>query len=179
MKADVRESEKIRGVYLVRPEPIPDDRGRFTEIFRREWVPGAGEMLQINRSQSRAGVLRGMHYHLFQADYWFVTEGRAFVALFDFRGASKTAEAVDTLEVAAEDELGIYIPPGVAHGFYAITDTTLLYMVDQYFDGSDELGILFDDPSLEIPWPGGERIVSERDQSNPMLADVPEENLPL
>jgi len=52
-------------------------------------------------------------------------------------------------------------------------------MVDQYFDGTDELGIFWADPALEILWPGESPTVSERDATCPMLADVPEENLPL
>ena len=174
----VRESDAIQGVYFVEPESFEDDRGRFTEIFRREWIPNAREMLQVNRSESRAGVLRGMHYHLFQADFWYLTAGRAFVALFDFRAASKTPEALQTFEVSAADNLGIYIPPGVAHGFFSLEDATLLYMVDQYFDGTDELGIYFADPSLGIEWPDAEPIVSERDASCQLLADIEEENLP-
>jgi dTDP-4-dehydrorhamnose 3,5-epimerase len=119
-----------------------------------------------------------MHYHLFQADYWVVTHGRAFIALFDFRASSKTPEAIEALEVDGADQLGIYIPPGVAHGFYALTDTTLMYMVDQYFDGTDELGIYYEDPGLNVGWPDGERIVSERDATCPMMAEIEEDNLP-
>jgi dTDP-4-dehydrorhamnose 3,5-epimerase len=179
MEPDIRASEVIDGVYFVHPDAATDDRGRFVEIFREEWVPGARKMVQVNRSESRTNVLRGMHYHLFQADYWYVTQGHAFVALFDFRAASKTAEKLETLEVKEGDDVGIYIPPGVAHGFYAVSDTTLLYMVDQYFDGTDELGIYWADPALEIVWPVEDPVVSERDAKCPMLAEVPEENLPL
>jgi dTDP-4-dehydrorhamnose 3,5-epimerase len=179
MNATIVPSEVIDGVYFVHPDSAQDERGRFTEIFREEWVPGARKMVQVNRSESKGGVLRGMHYHLFQADYWYLTQGHAFVALFDFRGASKTAEKVETIEIKDGDDKGIYIPPGVAHGFYSVTDTTLLYMVDQYFDGTDELGIMWSDPALEVIWPSDSPIVNERDQTNPMLADVPEENLPL
>jgi dTDP-4-dehydrorhamnose 3,5-epimerase len=178
--AAIRPSEVINGVTFVHPKIIEDDRGRFAEIFRREWTPGGREMVQVNRSFSKAGVLRGMHYHLFQADYWYVTEGHAFIALYDFRGSSKTAEKVETFEIKEGENTGVYIPPGVAHGFYAVTDTTLLYMVDQSFDGTDELGVYYDDPAMEISWPFEEApTVSERDQNCPMLADVPEENLPL
>ncbi len=177
--AVVRESEVIQGVRFIEPEVIDDDRGTFAEIFRKEWIPGANDIVQVNRSFSKAGVLRGMHYHLFQADYWYITAGHAFIALFDFRASSKTAEKAETFELKEGDNLGIYIPPGVAHGFLAMSDTTLLYMVDQAFDGTDEHSIFWDDPALEITWPVEvEPVVSERDQKSPMLADVPEENLP-
>ncbi|HVL32084.1 MAG TPA: dTDP-4-dehydrorhamnose 3,5-epimerase [Actinomycetota bacterium] len=178
--AVIRKSEVIQGVHFVQPKAIEDDRGRFLEIYRSEWIPGSREMVQSNRSFSRAGVLRGMHYHLFQADYWYFTAGHVFVALYDHRGTSKTAEKAEMLEIKDGEDLGIYIPPGVAHGFYAIGDTSLIYMVDQYFDGTDELGIYFDDPALEIAWPiDVEPILSLRDRELPMLADIPEENLPL
>jgi dTDP-4-dehydrorhamnose 3,5-epimerase len=177
--AVIRPSEVIDGVFFIQPKGIEDERGKFAEIYRAEWLPGGKHMVQANRSVSRAGVLRGMHYHLFQADYWFMTSGDAFVALYDHRATSKTAEKSETFEVKDGEDTGIYIPPGVAHGFYAHNDISLLYMVDQYFDGTDELGIYFDDPALEITWPTEVLpILSERDQHLPMLAEIAEENLP-
>src|SRR5438270_11549667 len=136
MNARVEPSAVIDGVYYVHPDSAVDDRGRFTEIFREEWVPGARKMVQVNRSESKANVLRGMHYHLFQADYWYVTHGHAFIALFDFRAASKTAETTETWEFTEGDDRGIYTLPGVAHGVYAVTAATLLYMVEQYSGGA-------------------------------------------
>lgn len=176
--AEVNESKAIGGVYVVRLQSHPDPRGRFVETYRRTWVKGSREMVQGNRSDSKAGVLRGIHYHLFQADYWYVPAGRSFVALVDLRPSSPTFKAVETFEMGDENDVGVYIPPGVGHGFYAITDVTMTYLVDQLFDGSDELGVRFDDPTLAIPWPEGERIVSDRDRENPLLSDIPEENLP-
>jgi dTDP-4-dehydrorhamnose 3,5-epimerase len=177
--AAIRPSEVIDGVYFIQPKAVSDDRGRFSEVFRREWLEGAKEMVQVNRSFSKAGVLRGMHYHLFQADFWFIPSGHAFVALYDHRGSSKTAEKSETFEIKEGDDTGIYIPPGVAHGFYAVTDVSLVYMVDQYFDGTDELGIYYDEPALEITWPvEHEPTLSDRDKNLPMLLDIAEENLP-
>jgi dTDP-4-dehydrorhamnose 3,5-epimerase len=176
--ADVEESKQIKGVHVVRLSSHPDDRGRFIETFRRSWVPGCNEMVQGNRSDSKPGVLRGIHYHLFQADYWYVPSGRSIAALVDMRQSSPTYKTVETIEMGDENEVGVYIPPGVGHGFYALTAVTMTYMVDQYFDGSDEFGVRYDDPALAIGWPEGERIVSDRDRENPLLADIPEENLP-
>lgn len=173
--AYVEESKEIAGVYVVRLEEHPDERGRFVETWRRRWIPHANEMVQSNRSDSRAGVLRGLHYHLFQTDYWYLASGSATAALFDFRASSPTFKAPSLVDL---DGVGLYIPPGVAHGFYAHTDCTLTYLVDQEFDGSDELGIRFDDPEVAIAWPEGERIVSDRDRSNPLLSEIAAENRP-
>lgn len=175
MEPFIEESKEIAGVYVVRLQDHADDRGRFLETYRRTWIPGAREMVQANRSDSRAGTLRGMHYHLFQSDYWYLASGRAIAGLFDFRSSSPTFKSSATFDL---EGAGLYIPPGVSHGFYAVTDCTLTYLVDQVYDGSDELGIRWDDPSIDIDWPDGERILSERDQSNPPLDQIPDENRP-
>lgn len=171
----VEKLKEIAGVVVVRLGAHPDERGRFVETYRRSWIPGAREMVQANRSDSRAGTLRGMHYHLFQADYWHLAGGRAVAGLYDFRASSPTAGASALIDL---NGIGLYIPPGVAHGVYAVSDATLTYLVDQYYDGSDELGFRYDDPALSVAWPEGERILSERDRSAPLLADVPPENRP-
>ncbi len=80
---------------------------------------------------------------------------------------------VETHEVTADDR--IVIPTGVAHGFLARTELTLLYMVTAEYDGSDEHGFAWDDPTAAVPWPrvdmtpDGRPIVSDRDRSNPSL----------
>ena len=176
--ADVRQSDTINGVYIVALQSFPDERGRFVETFRRRWIPGCHEMVQANRSDSKPGVLRGIHYHLFQADYWYVPSGRTFTALVDLRRSSPTFKAVQTFEMGDDNQVGVYIPPGVAHGFYALTPVVMTYLVDQEFDGSDEFGVRFDDTTLDIPWPDGERIVSDRDRQNPAFTEIATENLP-
>jgi dTDP-4-dehydrorhamnose 3,5-epimerase len=150
-----------------------DARGSFAETYRREWLPsGAREMVQSNLSRSKQGVLRGIHYHREQADYWVVIEGKAFVALLDLRSGSPTEGERRELEMDGEHPSGLYIPPGVAHGFYARTDVTLLYLVDAYYQASasDEHGIAWDDPELGISWPEPDPVLSDRDRSNPPLA---------
>jgi dTDP-4-dehydrorhamnose 3,5-epimerase len=173
---DIQPLKQIEGVVVVALQEHGDERGRFVETYRRDWVPGAREMVQSNRSDSRPGVLRGLHYHLFQSDFWYVTRGRVVAGLYDYRESSPTAGSWDLVEMGEGAEIGLYIPPGVAHGFYALTDVTLTYLVDQYFDGSDEFGIKYDD--VGISWPEGDRILSERDRSNPPLAGIPAENRP-
>lgn len=130
-------------------------------------------MLQSNLSVSHAGVVRGIHFHRTQADYWVVLEGRAFIALLDLRSGSPTESAVQTLTIdVAERPRGIYIPPGIAHGFLAITDVWLQYMVDAYYTGDDEHGFAWDDPDAGVPWPVERPMLSERDRAAPRLAEV-------
>lgn len=173
------ESEHIRGVFIVPLRAFADERGYFFESFRRSWLPpGTPEMLQANVSFSKAGVLRGIHYHLRQADFWLVPSGHVRAALFDLRATSPTRGASQVLELGEDEPLGIYIPPGVAHGHYAVSASLMTYLVDQYYDNSDERGIRWDDPALAIAWGVRDPILSARDRQNPRLADIPPDLLP-
>ena len=173
------ESERIRGVLVVPLRAFADERGYFFESFRRSWLPpGAPEMIQGNVSFSRAGVLRGMHYHLRQADFWLVPSGHVRAALYDLRATSPTRGASQVLELGEDLPIGLYIPPGVAHGHYAVSASLMTYLVDRYYDNSDEKGIRWDDPALGIDWGARDPILSARDQENPRLADLPVEALP-
>ncbi len=170
--ATVTESEIIAGVFVVEPKVWRDDRGFFLESWRHEWIPGAAPMVQANRADRRAGALVGLHFHRHQADYWYVPRGRAFVVLHDLRADSPTEGNTLTLEIGEHDHRGVYIPRGVAHGFYALTDLTITYLVDRYYDPEDELGVAWDDPDIAADWPGDKPEISERDRSNPRRADV-------
>src|SRR2546422_11127903 len=118
----------IDGVHRYRLTAHPDDRGSFTEAYRRSWHPEMQEMVQANLSTSRAGVLRGMHFHRQQADYWIVLDGVAFGGLFDLRAGSPTEPSTATLTLDAGAGLrALYIPPGVGHGFYAVCEARLQY----------------------------------------------------
>lgn len=167
-----------------------DNRGAFRELWRASTFPvlshadtGAPpgsepRFVQANLSSSAAGVLRGLHYHRRQLDYWTVASGRAFVALVDVRPVAegRGAAVVETRELAADE--WVVIPAGVAHGFLALEPLELVYLVTNEFDGSDELGFAWDDPAVAVPWPAipvtpdGRPILSDRDRSNPSLAEL-------
>jgi dTDP-4-dehydrorhamnose 3,5-epimerase len=166
-------SEQIIGVKFAHLKAFCDDRGRFLETFRKEWFPErAWEIFQANRSDSVAGVLRGLHYHFNQIDYWYAPKGRIRVGLADLRQGSPTYGATQVLEIGDGHDIGVFIPVGVAHGFYALTDATLTYLVDNYYDGADELGVAWNDPQLNVAWGVENPILSDRDSQNPVLTDI-------
>lgn len=172
------ENTEIDGVALVRLKIHADERGRFLETYREEWFPDRPPMVQQNRSDSKRGVIRGLHYHLHQADYWYAPAGRILVALHDLRRSSPSRGTSASFEIGGPDELGVYIPPGVAHGFQALTDATLSYLVDRTYDPADEHGLAWDDPDAAIPWPIADPILSGRDLDNPRSTDIPPDELP-
>lgn len=163
----------IHGVSLLPLVTHRDDRGSVTEIYRRQWLEEGRETVQANLSVSRANVLRGLHFHRKQADYWCYLSGTTFVGLYDLRKGSPTEGKSAGLRMATDEGLrSLYIPRGVAHGFYAETALQLLYFVDEAFTGEDEFGVTWDDPDLGIDWPTRDPILSQRDRSNPSLAEV-------
>jgi dTDP-4-dehydrorhamnose 3,5-epimerase len=181
----------IPGARLGRVVRHADGRGSFRELWRESAFPsltaeetGAPpgiqpRFVQANLSTSAAGVLRGLHYHRHQLDYWTVVSGTALVALVDVRPVATGMAGrapVETHELSADG--WVVIPAGVAHGFLALEPLQLLYLVTNEFDNSDELGFAWDDPAVGVPWPrvdttpDGRPILSDRDRSNPSLAEL-------
>src|SRR6478736_6127837 len=170
---NISESDVIAGVYVVEPEIHGDQRGLFIETYRRQWFPDGREMVQGNRANRQQGAVVGLHYHLHQADYWYVPFGTARVVLHDLREGGPTDGATLELDLSGDNHVGVFIPPGVAHGFAALTDMVITYLVDSYYNPADELGVLWSDPAIDADWGVTEPILSERDKANPLRADLP------
>ncbi|MBC7460162.1 MAG: dTDP-4-dehydrorhamnose 3,5-epimerase family protein [Thermoleophilia bacterium] len=164
-------ASRIEGVLVLPLTRHGDERGGFTETYRTEWFDGPA-MVQGNRSDSAAGTIRGLHFHRKQADYWLCLKGTLLVALHDTRTNSPSAGVTQGIVLTGDTTTGIYIPPGVAHGFGALEDSTLTYLVDNYYDGADEFGVRWDDPEVAMDWGIEHPILSGRDAECPTLADV-------
>jgi dTDP-4-dehydrorhamnose 3,5-epimerase len=171
--AHISESTAIAGVWVVEPEVFGDPRGLFIETYRREWFPHGREMVQGNRANRQQGALVGLHYHLHQADYWYVPFGHARVVLHDLREGGPTDGATLELDLTGDNHRGVFIPPGVAHGFAAVTDMVITYLVDGYYNPADELGVMWNDPAIGADWGVTDPILSARDQANPVRVGIP------
>jgi len=186
-----RPPSRLAGVRYGAVASHGDTRGAFRELWRASRfrtltaaetgspLGAQAQFVQANLSTSAAGVLRGLHYHGRQLDYWVVASGRAFVALVDVRpllDGSGPQAVVETRELIEND--WVVIPVGIAHGFLALEPLELVYLVTNEFDGTDELGFAWDDPAVGVPWPAvpatadGLPILSDRDRSNPDLAEL-------
>lgn len=166
----------IPGLLIIERPTVEDERGFFKEIFHLDEVEEAlgyqFKPVQANHSQSFKGVLRGLH-----AENWnklvYPLTGKVFVAIVDIRLTSETFSKVETFTIDDSNRIALFIPKGLANSFCVIEDTAnYLYLVDNYYDGSDTRAITFDDPDLAINWPIENPIISERDKNNPKLRDL-------
>jgi dTDP-4-dehydrorhamnose 3,5-epimerase len=83
------------------------------------------------------------------------------------------------LEIGETHNVGLFVPVGVAHGFLALTDCTLMYLVNNYYDaGADERGVAWNDPDINMAWGIDSPMLSPRDLQNRFLRDIPPGELP-
>jgi len=163
------------GVRLHSLETHRDERGAFTEIHRDEW--NTFRPVQWNMVRSEGRVLRGAHVHAVHADYLMIAAGRASIGLHDLRPESPTLGLSALLEMTGPDPRVLFIPPGVLHGFYFHEPSIHVYAVSHYWHHEDELGCLWSDPALGIPWPARDPILSPRDAALPPVAIAREQFL--
>lgn len=147
-----------------------DHRGRVLEGWRDEWTPFTVKQLTEGRAQ--AGVLKGLHLHYKQWDWWRVITGRMLVMLYDARPDSPTHGGWMTVESSADEPKAVGIPPGVAHGYYALEDLEMIYLLTEVYDPGDEFGIRYDTVGADWGLPSDVTpIVSERDENLPTLEE--------
>ncbi len=169
---------KLAGVLIVEPTVFRDERGSFRESYHRqryEDVVGSGvEFVQDNHSQSRKGVLRGLHLQQTrpQGKLVSVVTGHVWDLVVDVNPQSATFKEWVGVDITAENGRQVYVPPGYAHGFCVLSEfADFIYKCTEYYDPHDEAGILWNDPDLAIGWPVPAPELSVRDAGNMTLND--------
>jgi dTDP-4-dehydrorhamnose 3,5-epimerase len=165
-------------VLIVELERFTDDRGFFLERYHEEkfarlGLPGTWR--QDNHSRSRRGVLRGLHYQLRrpQGKLVWCARGSAFDVAVDIRAGSPTFGQWASITLTEDLPQLLWIPPGFAHGFCALSDMTdIIYKCTEVYVPSDERGLAWNDPELGIRWPVTPPILSPRDRDFPQLRDA-------
>jgi dTDP-4-dehydrorhamnose 3,5-epimerase len=163
---------------LLQPKVIADDRGFFFETYRRSEYADLGidvEFVQDNHSRSVRGTIRALHFQLEpgQAKLIRVARGSIYDVAVDLRRDSPTYGQYEAFELSDENAHQIFIPVGFAHGFCVTSEEAdVAYKVSSYYDQPTERGIAWDDPDIGIPWPAKKALVSDRDRTNPRLADI-------
>lgn len=167
------EQAGLAGVAVLTPEPFRDDRGLFTRTFDAhafdEWigVPGtSASFVQDSQSRSAKAVVRGMHGRGGRGEAKLVrcAHGAVFDVLVDARPDSPTFGRQESFTLDDNDFRHLYVPPGLLHGFQALTDTAdVCYRIDRPHEPTEDLGVRYDDPDLAIEWPLPVGVVSARD----------------
>ncbi|QJR81746.1 dTDP-4-dehydrorhamnose 3,5-epimerase [Alteromonas pelagimontana] len=172
----------INDVKIVEPKVFGDERGYFMESFRDNWFRkhcADVQFVQDNRSRSKQGILRGLHYQLEQTQGKLVsvTEGEVFDVAVDMRKSSQTYGKWVGVHLTAENKHMLWVPEGFAHGFYVISEfAEFSYKCTDYYHPASEVSLAWNDPSVNIAWPlvnGIAPSLSAKDQEGYAFADAP------
>lgn len=175
----VRVSEtSLPGVLLVEPTVWADERGYFMETYHeakmRDSIPY--RFVQDNQSRSIRDVVRGLHYQEPNAQGKLVrcSLGRLWDVAVDIRAGSPHFGKWFGVELSDENRLMLWVPPGFAHGFCALSDVAdLAYKCTALYDAKADRGIAWDDPDIGIAWPVSAPSLSPKDAAAPRLKDAP------
>jgi dTDP-4-dehydrorhamnose 3,5-epimerase len=170
----------VEGAFLVRADRRGDARGWFARVFCAETFADHGlepAVAQVNLAETaRSGTVRGLHYQLPPAEEAKLIRcvaGSIFDVVVDNRPWSPTFGAWDGAELRADIAVGLYVPPGCAHGYQALTDgARALYHASHPYTPELERGIHHADPQLAISWPLPPGQVSDKDRSLPSLREA-------
>jgi dTDP-4-dehydrorhamnose 3,5-epimerase len=168
----------LPGVLVIEPRVFGDARGFFMETYRADIFLQAGielPFVQDNHSRSARGVLRGLHYQEPNAQGKLVrcTRGALFDVAVDIRVGSPHFAQWFGVELSEANKKMMWVPPGFAHGFCALTDETdLVYKCTSYYDAANDRSILWSDPDIGIEWPVRDPALSAKDANAPRLKDA-------
>jgi dTDP-4-dehydrorhamnose 3,5-epimerase len=166
----------IVGAYVIEPEPVLDDRGYFSRTFCVVEFEKQGLVTRIAQTSvsfnARAGTLRGMHFAE-PAEVKLVrcTRGGIYDVILDLREKSPSYLSWVSTELDEKNGLSLYIPAGVAHGFYTLEDDSeVFYQISEVYDATAARGVRWDDPAFGIEWPGRPAVISDRDRGYPLTS---------
>jgi len=173
----------IKDLLIIETKIFKDDRGFFLESYNLRDFEEIGldlKFVQDNLSRSKRGVLRGLHFQLThpQGKLVRVISGRVYDVAVDLRVNSPTFGRWFGIELTGEDGLAFYIPEGFAHGFLTLEDNTyFFYKCTEFYYPDDDLGVIWNDPEINISWPLEgikELIISDKDKRLPSFREVKE-----
>jgi dTDP-4-dehydrorhamnose 3,5-epimerase len=169
---------EIPDVLILEPRTFEDHRGVVWESYnRRDFAQATGldvEFVQDNHSRSRRNVLRGLHYQVGrpQGKLVRVARGEIFDVAVDLRRSSPTFKRWVGFTLSDRGPGAAWIPPGFAHGFFAVSDADVLYKMTAYHAPEHERLLLWNDPDIGIRWPSEAPLLSEKDTSATRFAEA-------
>jgi dTDP-4-dehydrorhamnose 3,5-epimerase len=170
----------FRDLLIIHPQIHGDDRGYFMESFneaRFRVETGLNvTFVQDNESQSKKGVLRGLHFQAppkSQGKLVRVIKGAVLDVVLDLRKSEPTYGQHFKLVLSAQNKTQLYVPEGFAHGFAVLEDDSLFsYKCTNYYSPEHDRGVRWNDPALNIDWEIENPVLSEKDKSLPLLSTL-------
>jgi dTDP-4-dehydrorhamnose 3,5-epimerase len=162
-------SSKLSGCYEILPEIFRDERGEFIKTFHSDTFKNlnlCSDFREEYYSISGKNVLRGLHFQLPPEDHVklvYCTSGMAMDVVVDLRVDSITYGQHEIFELSPLKANSVYIPSGMAHGFYAMQDNTvMIYKTSTVYSPGNDSGLRWN--SVDVNWPEKDYILSERDK---------------
>lgn len=168
----------FQGLFVIEPRVFADERGYFFESYNSQAFKNHGldfVWVQDNQSQSKYGVVRGMHFQkppFAQTKLIRVFKGEILDVVVDLRHSSPTYGKSFSVLLSSQNKLQLLIPKGFAHGFSVLSDEAeVMYKCDVLYNKESESGILFNDPKLGIDWrvEQDKMVVSDKDLVLPVF----------
>lgn len=169
---------RLAGLVLIDPRVHGDQRGFFVETYEAERYRAIGitaKFVQDNHSRSGRGALRGLHFQTEPGQAKLVRCARGVIrdVVVDLRRSSPTFGQSESFDLDDVTHRQVFVPVGFAHGFVVRSEVAdVTYKVSSSYDATTERGLAWDDPQLAIAWGIERPILSDRDRSNPTLADL-------
>lgn len=174
----------FKDLFICNPTVYKDDRGYFYESFNEntfsDLVGFTPNFIQDNQSQSTFGVLRGLHFQkgeCAQAKLVRVLHGEVLDVVVDLRKDEPTFGQSFSIVLSAKNKTQLFVPRGFAHGFLVLSsEATFFYKCDNYYSKQSELGLMYNDPVLDINWhlPTKDIVLSKKDQQLPSFKELQE-----
>ena len=160
-KINSNKGNLIKGPLIIKPKIFLDDRGYFFESWNHsefnKIISREVHFVQDNHSESKFGVLRGLHYQLepkAQAKLVRCTKGAIFDVLADIRQNSDTYGEWSGVVLNEQHKLQFWIPEGFVHGFISLKDfSEVQYKTNEYWNRDYERSLFWKDSDLNINWP--------------------------
>jgi dTDP-4-dehydrorhamnose 3,5-epimerase len=170
---------KLKGVKLLKPVIHRDQRGYLKESFSlqryQQLLAITEDFVQDNISESKQGVLRGLHFQKNnpQGKLVMAIHGVIFDVVADINPESPTYGEHIAVELSAENHLQLWVPPGYAHGFCVLSEAAqVLYKCTDYYQADDQGGVIWNCPKLAVKWPINDPVLSAKDRELPSLLEL-------
>ncbi len=129
----------IEGVLFKKLPVYPDGRGDVTELWSAPWE-GFVQPAHVYQSATDYGVVKCWHLHDIHTDQFTVTRGKLQVSLADVRENSSSLGQVNTFIIGSVTPGIIQIPPGLLHGWKALSppEVIVVNLQSHVYEPSDE-----------------------------------------